>query len=164
MTGLEERPPGEGEVEDFPSSGPTARDVHDGICQLLTAVLGELHQASSMNHTPVVPAVREHLSRAIALSEQVLALQAQKFYLKQQHRDHTTPEPLTDREKEVLERAGAGATNRQIATDLTVSETTVRTHLRRTFKKLNVQDRTSAVTTAIASGWITPPTNDSLSP
>lgn len=165
MTELEKQPPERDAVGSSPSAEPSARDIHDGICQLMTSLLAELQQASTaIDQTPLTLSLRQHLARAISLSEQAMALETQNFALKQRYRDDTLPEPLTDREKEVLERAATGSTNSRIASELTVSETTVRTHLRRTFKKLNVQDRTSAVTTAIASGWIAPPTNAASSP
>lgn len=61
---------------------------------------------------------------------------------------------LSAREIEVLNVVARGMTNAQVARRFRVSETTVRTHLRRTFVKLNVQDRTSAVTKAIRRGLI----------
>ncbi len=64
------------------------------------------------------------------------------------------PEPLSDREREVLQLVAAGRTNRQVARQLQVSEATVKTHLVRTFAKLGVDDRTAAVTTALARGVI----------
>lgn len=77
-------------------------------------------------------------------------------------RRHRTaqPEPLSDRERQVLTLVAGGATNRHIATALTVSEATVKTYLTRIFTKLNVDDRTAAVTTALAQRLITLPTID----
>lgn len=61
---------------------------------------------------------------------------------------------LSDREVEVLGLVARGNTNAQIASALYVSETTVRTHLRRSFAKLGVRDRASAVTEAIRLGMV----------
>lgn len=47
-----------------------------------------------------------------------------------------------------------GASNREIARDLRLSEATVKTHLLHIFEKLGVSDRTSAVTTALERGLI----------
>ncbi len=52
---------------------------------------------------------------------------------------------LTRREGEVLELVAAGLTNSEIASQLVVSRTTVRTHLENVFAKLNVHTRTAAV-------------------
>jgi DNA-binding NarL/FixJ family response regulator len=63
-------------------------------------------------------------------------------------------EPLTSRELDVLRLVGRGASNREIARDLRISEATVKSHLLHIFEKLGVADRTSAVTTAIERGFI----------
>jgi DNA-binding NarL/FixJ family response regulator len=58
-------------------------------------------------------------------------------------------QPLTQRELQVLELVARGATNREVAARLQVSEATVKTHLVHAFGKLGVSDRTAAVTTAL---------------
>ena len=57
--------------------------------------------------------------------------------------------PLTQRELQVLELVARGATNREAAARLHVSEATVKTHLVHAFGKLGVSDRTAAVTAAL---------------
>jgi DNA-binding NarL/FixJ family response regulator len=61
---------------------------------------------------------------------------------------------LTKREMEVLSLLGKGYRNRQIADALGLSPTTVKTHLARIFKRLEVSDRTDAVVTAMRLGII----------
>ena len=65
-----------------------------------------------------------------------------------------TLEPLTARELDVVRLVARGASNREIARDLRISEATVKTHLLHIFEKLGVADRTSAVTTAFERGLI----------
>ena len=55
---------------------------------------------------------------------------------------------LSPRELEVLRLVAAGATNREVARQLFVSEATVKTHLLHLYDKLGVRDRASAVATA----------------
>jgi DNA-binding NarL/FixJ family response regulator len=62
--------------------------------------------------------------------------------------------PLSAREREVLARVARGRSNGEIARDLRISEATVKTHLIHIYEKLDVQDRTSAVTTALQRGLI----------
>jgi ATP/maltotriose-dependent transcriptional regulator MalT len=63
-------------------------------------------------------------------------------------------EPLSAREIDVLRLVARGASNREIARDLRISEATVKTHLLHLFGKLGVGDRTSAVTRALERGLI----------
>lgn len=62
---------------------------------------------------------------------------------------------LTAREAEVLALVSRGHTNAEIGRSLHISEATVKTHLLRVFAKLNVSDRTAAVTTAMSLGLLT---------
>jgi DNA-binding NarL/FixJ family response regulator len=61
-------------------------------------------------------------------------------------------EALSARELDVLGLAAEGAANREIARALHISEATVKTHLLRVYAKLGVNDRTAAVTAALAKG------------
>ncbi|MFZ3496365.1 response regulator [Streptomyces sp. 5.8] len=61
---------------------------------------------------------------------------------------------LSDREVEVLRLVAEGATNAEIGRRLFVAESTVKTHMLRIFGKLEVADRTAAVTTAMRHGLL----------
>lgn len=63
-------------------------------------------------------------------------------------------EPLTPRETEVLALVAEGASNKEIAARLAISQATVKSHLIHIFGKLGVDDRTAAVTTALERGII----------
>ncbi len=63
-----------------------------------------------------------------------------------------TVSPLSAREIEVLRLVAQGNTNAEIGRALHISEATVKTHLLRVFGKLDVSDRTAAVTTAMRLG------------
>jgi DNA-binding NarL/FixJ family response regulator len=64
-------------------------------------------------------------------------------------------EPLSAREQEVLELVARGATNREAARQLFVSEATVKTHLLHVYAKLGVNDRAAAVAEAFQRGLLT---------
>ncbi|MEX2598254.1 MAG: response regulator transcription factor [Dehalococcoidia bacterium] len=61
---------------------------------------------------------------------------------------------LTDREREVLNLVAAGATNREIATSLIVTQHTVKVHLRHILEKLNLRNRQQAAAWAVRSGLV----------
>jgi DNA-binding NarL/FixJ family response regulator len=63
-----------------------------------------------------------------------------------------TVEALTSREIEVLQLVARGAHNKQVASQLYITEATVKSHLIRIYGKLGVEDRTSAVTKALEQG------------
>lgn len=57
---------------------------------------------------------------------------------------HALPDPLTEREQDVLRLLAAGATNRQIAAQLFITDGTVKAHVRHIFRKLGVESRAQA--------------------
>ena len=61
---------------------------------------------------------------------------------------------LSDRELQVLKRVAAGNSNRQVATQLGISEDTVKAHMKSILLKLDANDRTHAVTIALKRGII----------
>jgi DNA-binding NarL/FixJ family response regulator len=68
--------------------------------------------------------------------------------------EHLGDEPLTDREKTVLEHVAGGNRNRDIAERLFISEETVKVHIRHIMEKLGASDRTEAMTIAFRRGII----------
>jgi DNA-binding NarL/FixJ family response regulator len=64
------------------------------------------------------------------------------------------PEPLTEREMEVLHLLAQGKTNKEIAAELVVTERTVKFHVSSILRKLNASNRTEAVTLAHQLGLI----------
>ena len=68
-------------------------------------------------------------------------------------RQENPKKDLTPREQDVLRLLIKGSTNKEIANDLFISEKTVKSHLNKIFKKLNVSRRLDAILTAIKLGF-----------
>jgi len=69
-------------------------------------------------------------------------------------RESAPQELLSEREREVLDLLAKGSANKEIAASLSLSESTIKTHVANIFQKLEVNDRTSAVTQALQRGII----------
>jgi DNA-binding NarL/FixJ family response regulator len=63
-------------------------------------------------------------------------------------------DPLTDRERQVLQLTAQGLANKQIAASLEISENTVKFHLSSLYAKLGVTSRTEAVRAGARRGWV----------
>jgi NarL family two-component system response regulator LiaR len=63
-----------------------------------------------------------------------------------------TPEPLTEREVEVLKLVAQGQSNQEIAEELVISEATARTHVSNILRKLHLASRTQAALYALREG------------
>lgn len=69
--------------------------------------------------------------------------------------DPDRPRPnLTMREKEVLRLVCDGLTNAGIASKLTVSRETIKSELKRIFRKIGVANRTQAAVLLVKQGWV----------
>jgi len=104
---------------------------------------------------PVNPKKLLEAARACGLSPE--QLRAVMYELPQGNgivKRNVDPCPLSGREVEVLKRLAEGKVYKQIAHDLGLSTSTVRTHLHNTYAKLGAVDRAQAVLIATERGWI----------
>jgi DNA-binding NarL/FixJ family response regulator len=68
--------------------------------------------------------------------------------------DHAGESNLTEREIDVLQLVASGHPNKLVADSLTITEDTVKTHVKNILSKLSANDRTHAVTIAVKRGII----------
>jgi len=109
-------------LKDIPPSdlAQAIRLAHAGIYQLDSTVAGKLIGALTRTETKEVHSRGELNATA------------------------SSPSPLTDREVEVLRFIALGATNREIAAQLIVSEGTIKNHISNILNRLDLRDRTQA--------------------
>ncbi len=107
------------------------------------------------------PEVLADAVRTVAGGEALLAPTVLRRLVQQ----HTAPvvgqradrlDLLTEREVEVLRLIGRGSSNQELAAALFISETTVKTHITRIFRKLDLRDRAQAVVLAYETGLVSP--------
>ena len=100
--------------------------------------------------------------RIVAAGEALLAPTVTRRLVEELSRAPARPSPppemasLTEREHEVLRLVARGLSNAEIARELVLGETTVKTHVGRVLMKLGLRDRVQAVVLAYESGVVTP--------
>jgi len=100
--------------------------------------------------------------RHVAAGEALLAPSVTRRLIDELAQCEPAPTPpvelglLTDREREVLTQMARGLSNAEIASELVLGETTVKTHVGRVLTKLGLRDRVQAVVLAYESGLVTP--------
>jgi putative nucleotidyltransferase with HDIG domain len=105
--------------------------------------------------SPVDPNQLLKVSRVIGLNpESLRTVMYELPYPTANQRRHVDPCPLSAREIEVLRRLAEGKVYKQIALELSLSTSTVRTHLHNTYAKLGAVDRAQAVLVATERGWL----------
>jgi len=98
----------------------------------LVQALHQVHRGESSLHPTIARKLLQELSRPLERPP--------------------TPDPLTEREVEVLRLVAQGRDNRQIAQQLTISDATARTHVSNILRKLHVASRTQAALYALREG------------
>jgi putative nucleotidyltransferase with HDIG domain len=103
----------------------------------------------------VSPAEMLQTARAVGLGpEELRRVMYELPSTSSQRRRHVDPCPLSGRELGVLQRLAEGKVYKQIAHELTLSTSTVRTHLHNIYGKLGAVDRAQAVLIATERGWL----------
>ncbi|MBI4505660.1 MAG: response regulator transcription factor [Chloroflexi bacterium] len=100
------------------------------------------------------------LARGEPPISRALAGKVLREFGRQVRSEHAPPaeDELTEREKDVLELIARGATNKQVARQLTISEHTVNYHVKNILGKLHVRNRAEAAARAVREGLIGPTT------
>ena len=104
----------------------------------------------------LVEAIRVIASGDAIIAPSITKRLISEFADRPRARQATGLDDLTEREVEVLRLVAKGLSNAEIAEELYVSETTVKSHVSHILTKLGLRDRVQAVVVAYESGLITP--------
>jgi DNA-binding NarL/FixJ family response regulator len=105
--------------------------------RLITAI-----RAAASGEALIEPSITRRLIERFAMSEPAAT-------------PPTVLDALTDRERAVLRLVARGMSNAEIAADMVIAETTVKTHVARILTKLGLRDRVQAVVLAYDCGFVT---------
>lgn len=138
--------------------------VYEDDEQLFNAIRAGAAAYSPKDISPeqLVEIVRQVARGNYIINENVLSKPVVARRVLNQFRELATTEneqepifaPLTNREVEILDCIARGNSNKEIARNLSISDQTVKNHITSILKKLNANDRTQAVITALRHGWI----------
>ncbi|GAA1744977.1 response regulator transcription factor [Nonomuraea wenchangensis] len=98
---------------------------------------------------------RDELTRAVRTAARGEAVLSPSVATRLLGQVRTPADPLSARELEILRLIADGATNREAAARLFISEATVKSHVLHIYAKLGVNDRAAAVATAFRRGLLT---------
>lgn len=136
--------------------GRIRKDFPDARIIVLTTYAGDVQALRAMRAGAAGYLLKGALRRD--LLDAIRAVHGGRRYLSpeiaQQIALHSSEDSLSEREIGVLRLVALGKANKEIAGELSVSEDTVKAHLKSIFAKLNVGDRTQAVTLALKRGII----------
>lgn len=145
-------------------AGPDARVIVLTTFDIDDYVYGALRSGASgfllkdAGGDQLVSAVRVVASGDALIAPSVTKRLISEFAGRPETQSVTGLDDLTERETEVLTAVARGLSNAEIAEELYVSETTVKTHVSHILTKLQLRDRVQAVVAAYESGLITPGT------
>lgn len=115
---------GDGDIERALAAGARGYVVKGIVREELLGAIRTVHAGKKHVHGPVAEKLAEHLGS----------------------------EKLSEREMQVLREMAAGKRNKEIGAELSIAEDTVKMHVKNILEKLQVNDRTEAVTVALRRG------------
>jgi DNA-binding NarL/FixJ family response regulator len=123
---------------------------------VLTTYEGDAHALSALKAGAVGYLLKSTLRKD--LLDTIRAVHAGRHHVEprvaQEMAAHAAQDPLNEREIAILRLVAVGKANKEIGRQLSLSEDTIKSHLKSAFAKLDVADRTHAVTVAARRGLI----------
>ncbi len=142
--------------ETLPNVSVVMVTVHDDTERLVEAIKAgaQGYLLKNIRSAELVDQLRGLARGEAAISRRIATRLLEEF---RRQEEPTEPEAeLTTRELEVLELVAARLSNKEIATQLYISEHTVKNHIKNVLGKLHVRSRRQAAAYGVARGWIRP--------
>ncbi len=147
-------------MDGITATGTIRRELPDTEVVALTSVLEDISIVEAVRAGAIGYLLKDteapELRRAIkaAAAGQVQLSPEAAARLMREIVNDSNPQPLTDREREVLVLLAQGCSNKDIARHLTIGEQTVKTHIGHILNKLGVSSRTQAALYAVRAGLV----------
>lgn len=150
----------------YPRMGIVVLSIHDDDEQLFNAIKAgaAAYASKDINPANLVQMIREVARGKYIINDNVMSKPHVATRVLNQFRELSNVNhgdesvamfaPLTSREIEILDCIARGLSNKEIASQLSISGQTVKNHITSILSKLQVNDRTMAVIHAIQQGWI----------
>ncbi len=151
MSGLDAARSIKQEVPDVDVVFLTVSDEDDDIYQAIAAG-GKGYIVKSTDHAEMVRQIRQAALGEIAIPPAMVSKLAMSIHRNSEVRSSTLApqhEPLTPREREVLTHIAQGLRNKEIAASLSISNNTVRAHVRSLMRKLELENRAQLAAYAV---------------
>ncbi len=125
--------------------------VSDNEDDVLTALRNgaDGYLLKDMEPEDILESINKALQGTVVISERLTQLLAKALRDEEKLTDESELTPLTSREQEILEQIANGMSNKRIAQELSISEGTVKVHVKHLLKKLNLHSRTEAAVWAL---------------
>ena len=123
---------------------------------VLTTAIGDIQASRAFQAGAVGFLLKDTLRSELVNTIRLIHAGGRKIppEIAQQMAEHSADDVLSVRELEVLRGVARGRSNKMIADELSISEHTVKNHLKSILSKLNADDRTHAVTIALKRGYL----------
>ncbi|MCG7907420.1 MAG: two-component system response regulator NarL [Candidatus Thiodiazotropha taylori] len=105
-----------------------------------------------MEPEDILKSIRKAVEGTVVISDHLTQLLAKALREDDRLETQSSMPDLTSREKEILQHIAQGLSNKQIASNLVISEGTVKVHVKHLLKKLNLHSRTEAAVWALNQG------------
>jgi DNA-binding NarL/FixJ family response regulator len=142
--------------QECPTTSVVLVTMHESVEYLLEALKAGAvgYVLKDVSQQEFIEAVRVVLQGETLMNKDIIVQLLKRLSNEMPHQEESVTNPLSSREREVLQLLTQGQTNREIAENLVVSVSTIKVHVEHILAKLGVSDRTQAAVRAIELGLV----------